>query len=131
VRMVRGVPGGWAGKNTSAADRACPVAGAAASPSAAQAATATATSVASPAASPVAAACAIEIRDFAFHPDQTEIAVGTTVTWTNNDTTAHTVTADDGSFDSGPLDPGKSFSHTFDKAGTFAYHCKIHPSMKA
>jgi plastocyanin len=59
------------------------------------------------------------------------VAVGTTVTWTNQDSTAHTVTANDGSFDSGPIQPGKSFSHTFSTAGTVAYHCKIHPSMTA
>jgi plastocyanin len=41
----------------------------------------------------------------------------------------HTVTADDGSFDSGNLSPDKTFSHTFDQAGTFKYHCSLHASM--
>jgi len=76
-------------------------------------------------------ASAVEIKNFAFSPDSVQIAAGTTVTWTNSDTTAHTVTADDGSFDSGNLDPGKTFSFTFDKAETFTYHCAIHPNMKA
>jgi plastocyanin len=52
------------------------------------------------------------------------------VTWTNNDSIGHTVTADDGSFNS-PVDPGKTFSFTFTKAGTYTYHCSIHPTMKA
>ena len=43
----------------------------------------------------------------------------------------HTVTADDGSFDGGPLATGATFSQTFSTAGTFSYHCKIHPSMTA
>ena len=53
------------------------------------------------------------------------------VTWTNNDATTHTVTADDGSFNSGNIAPGGKFSHTFSTAGTIAYHCSIHTSMKA
>ena len=57
--------------------------------------------------------------------------MGTTITVTNNDTTAHTVTADDGSFDTGKIDPGASATITLDTAGTFAYHCNFHPNMKA
>jgi plastocyanin len=54
------------------------------------------------------------------------------VTWTNNDTAAHTITADDGSFDSGNLNPGDTFTHTFaTAAGTVAYHCNYHPNMVA
>jgi amicyanin len=73
---------------------------------------------------------------FAFSPDTLTIKVGTTVTWTNRTTAPHTVTSDDGtSFDSGisnPIAPsGGTYSHTFNKAGTFAYHCMIHPVMKA
>ena len=64
-------------------------------------------------------------------PASLDIAVGTTVTWTNNDGAPHTVTADDGSFDSGNLDQGATFSFTFETAGTFSYICKIHPSMTA
>jgi len=72
----------------------------------------------------------VEIRDFAFHPAEIEIAAGTTVTWTNNDTVAHTATATDGTFDSGILDPGASFKYTFDKPGTYDFACLIHPKMK-
>jgi plastocyanin len=72
---------------------------------------------------------AVSIANFSFQPPTMTIAVGTTVTWTNNDSTGHTVTADDGSFKSDKLATGASFSQTFAKAGTFAYHCSIHPSM--
>jgi plastocyanin len=51
------------------------------------------------------------------------------VLWTNDDTTEHTVTADDGTFDSGPLSPGDNFDSTFDTPGDFSYHCSIHPFM--
>jgi predicted lipoprotein with Yx(FWY)xxD motif/plastocyanin len=88
--------------------------------------------IASPASSPAAAAgSAIQIKNFAFAPASLEVAVGATVTWTNGDSIGHTVTADDKSFDSGTVDPGKSFTFTFTKAGTFTYHCSIHPNMTA
>ncbi len=56
------------------------------------------------------------------------IPVGTTVTWVNNDTVAHTVTADNGSFDSGTLQPGQSYSRIFGPGttGLIPYHCAIH-----
>lgn len=78
-----------------------------------------------------AGAAAVEIANFAFGPDTIQVAAGTTVTWTNNDTAAHTVTADDNSFDSGNLAPGDTFSFTFATAGTIAYHCNYHPNMTA
>jgi plastocyanin len=71
------------------------------------------------------------IKDFEFGPATVTVAVGGTVTWTNNGPSTHTVTADDGTFDSGNLSTGKTFSQTFDTAGTFPYHCSIHPFMKA
>jgi plastocyanin len=73
----------------------------------------------------------VAIVDFAFNPTTVSVAKGGTVTWSNTGTTAHTVTADDASCDSGNVDPGTSTSFTFTAAGTFAYHCKIHPTMKA
>jgi len=73
----------------------------------------------------------VSIKDFAFNPSNTTVSPGTTVTWVNNDQTAHTVTTNDGAFDSGTLQPGQSFSFAFDKAGTYAYHCNIHPTMTA
>ncbi len=57
------------------------------------------------------------------------IGVNNTITWTNNDNAPHTVTADDGSFTSGNISPGATFSFTFTKAGTFTYHCVYHPWM--
>ena len=74
---------------------------------------------------------AVSIRNFAFSVATLSVSAGTQVTWTNNDATAHTVTADDGSFDSGNIAPGGSFSHTFTSMRTVKYHCQIHPMMKA
>ncbi len=73
---------------------------------------------------------------FGFNPATITITVGTTVTWTNTTSAPHTVTSDDGtSFDSNINTPisanGGTFSFTFTKAGTFSYHCQIHPFMKA
>ena len=72
---------------------------------------------------------AVRIADFAFAPDSSDVEVGDSVKWSNGDGVTHTVTADDGAFDSGNLAGGKSFSFAFDQAGTFAYHCKIHRTM--
>lgn len=59
-----------------------------------------------------------------------QITVGTTVVWTNNDPLQHTVTAVDRSFNSGLINPGKTYRHTFNKAGTYRYFCTPHPFMK-
>lgn len=72
---------------------------------------------------------AVTIANFAFGPSSLTVAVGTTVTWTNSDSTGHTVTADDGSFKSDTLATSATFKQTFATAGTFAYHCSIHTSM--
>lgn len=69
------------------------------------------------------------IEGFAFNPDPIEIGQGDTVTWTNNDDFAHTVTADDDSFDSGNIESGATFEQTFDETGDFTYHCNIHSQM--
>jgi plastocyanin len=83
---------------------------------------------------PIAAAqqapVAVNVVDFAFEPATVTVAVGTTVTWTNRGERPHTVTAQDGSFDSGRLDPGEEFSVTFDETGAFAYFCGFHPDMQ-
>jgi plastocyanin len=86
-------------------------------------------SAAQSAAAPAAGGSAVSIANFAFAPASMTVAVGTTVTWTNTDSAGHTVTADDGSFKSDKLGTGATFSQTFTKAGTFAYHCSIHSSM--
>jgi plastocyanin len=72
----------------------------------------------------------VDIRDHTFDPVQLNVAAGTTVTWTNGDTEAYTVTADDGLFDPGVLEPGQSYSTWLGGSGTVAYHCKIHLGMK-
>jgi plastocyanin len=79
---------------------------------------------------PAGAGSGPSIVDFAFNPASFTVAVNTPVTWTNTGTATHTVTADDGSFDSQNLSAGKTYSHTFSTAGTFTYHCAIHSSMK-
>lgn len=66
-----------------------------------------------------------------FSPNTLNVKVGTTVTWVNNDNAPHTVTADNGSFDSGMIQPGAKWSHTFNKSGKFSYFCTPHPWMKA
>ena len=73
----------------------------------------------------------VTIKDFAFDPPDLTVASGTAVTWTNADATAHTATADDGSFDCRPLAGGASMTFTFSTPGTYDYHCAIHPTMKA
>lgn len=74
---------------------------------------------------------AVKIENMAFSPDTIVIKKGTTVTWTNQDAASHTVTSDEGVImNSELLEKGESYSVTFDQAGTFAYHCKIHPSMQ-
>lgn len=71
----------------------------------------------------------ITIENFSFS-GATEVAAGTKLKVTNNDTTTHTFTADDGSFDSGNIEPGGTFEVTLDQPGTVSYHCSIHSSMK-
>jgi plastocyanin len=77
-----------------------------------------------------AASTGVTIKDFKFAPASISVSVGDSITWTNQDVAPHTATANDGSFDTGNLSKGKSGSITFSKAGTFAYICSIHPSMK-
>jgi plastocyanin len=72
---------------------------------------------------------AASLGDRAFTPDQLNVAVGTTVTWTNTDAISHTSTSNATGWDSGILAPGGQFSFTFQSAGTFPYHCAIHPGM--
>lgn len=73
----------------------------------------------------------VSIKNFAFSVSTLTVNSGVTVIWTNNDGATHTVTADDNSFDSNDIAPGKTYSKTFSSTGTFAYHCKYHSSMKA
>ena len=81
--------------------------------------------------SPPASGNSVTLANFAFLPATLTVKVGTTVTWTNKDSVAHTVTSDSSAFDSGNLTPNATYTFVFTKAGTFGYHCSIHPSMKA
>ena len=88
-----------------------------------------------PAGTAVAAATAsatnqVRIVDFNFDPPTINTTVGTTITWTNAGPSNHTVTANDGSFDAGTILVNAKFSFTATKAGTYAYHCSIHPTMQ-
>ena len=71
------------------------------------------------------------IQGMAFNPATISVAAGTTITWTNKDAIAHTVTSSTNLFNSGSLSTGKTFTFTFASAGTFSYYCSIHPSMVA
>jgi plastocyanin len=77
-----------------------------------------------------AAANHVTIAGFAYSPSTLTVSRGTTVTWTNNDSAPHTVTSDgSGPLNSSTLGRGASYSFTFTSAGTFSYHCAVHPSM--
>lgn len=71
----------------------------------------------------------IVIEHFAYSATPMTVAAGTTVRWTNRDEEPHTVTASDGTFASPGLDDGESFSHRFDRPGTYTYFCSLHPHM--
>lgn len=70
------------------------------------------------------------MRNLAYTPARIEIDAGTTVEWTNNDPLAHTVTALDKSFDSGPIESGRTWRYTFTQPGTYDFNCTPHPFMK-
>ena len=73
----------------------------------------------------------VSMEGIAFVPAEVTVSVGGTVTWTNNDSVAHDVTAD--SFSSGEpggMAPGDTFEHTFEEAGNFDYVCTVHPGME-
>jgi len=82
-----------------------------------------------PAAPAAAAGDETTISNFSFSPSPVRIAVGATLKWTNLDSSAHTVTADDGSWTSTSLNKDGTFSHAFNQPGTVRYHCAIHESM--
>ncbi|KAF9126846.1 hypothetical protein BGX30_015072 [Mortierella sp. GBA39] len=71
----------------------------------------------------------VAIKDFSFMPQEVDINPGDEVIWTNYDSADHTATANAGSFDSGLITTGKSFSHTFTTAATVSYYCSVHPYM--
>jgi plastocyanin len=65
----------------------------------------------------------------AYQPDELIVAPGTAVNFYNDDTDIHTITAKDGSFDSGLMFQGGNWAHVFDSPGTYEYYCLPHPWM--
>ena len=101
-------------------------------------ATATACGSSNPAAPAAPAGAAVSIPAnartlgaSAYSPNPVTVTAGTTVTWTNTDTIAHTTTSDTPLFDSGTMNAGGTFSFTFQTKGTFPYHCTFHRGMIA
>ena len=82
------------------------------------------------AASPGAAAPVVDTKNFAYLPATLTVAAGTKVVFKNSDSTAHTISASDKSFDSGNMDQGATWSHVFTKAGTYTYTCAYHSYMQ-
>jgi plastocyanin len=78
---------------------------------------------------PVLNARSVYIQNYFFDPANAAVEPGSTITWINKGDDPHTVTADDGPFDSGVLNPGDSYTVAFDGQGTLTYHCMIHPEM--
>lgn len=77
----------------------------------------------------------VAIHTFGFRPDTLVIRAGTRVTWRNDDAILHTATSGtpehpDSAFDGVMEDAGRTFSHTFERAGTFSYYCSRHPFMR-
>ncbi|WP_250473953.1 cupredoxin family copper-binding protein [Caballeronia sp. GAFFF1] len=75
------------------------------------------------------AAPTITIDNFAFSQPTLTVPAGTKVTWINRDDMLHTVVDEAKSFKSDPLDSGDTFSHEFDRPGTYKYFCSLHPHM--
>lgn len=71
------------------------------------------------------------IQNLSFNPSTIMVSTNTTITWTNKDAIDHTVTSSTGLFNSGNIGPNGTYSYTFVTAGTYAYHCNIHPGMTA
>jgi plastocyanin len=73
----------------------------------------------------------IEMKNFAFDPPAIEVKAGETLMWTNGDVVPHTATAATKAWDSGQMAPGRSYTVTLTKPGTYDYACSIHPFMHA
>ena len=82
-------------------------------------------------ADPKPTAAIVDTKEFAYTPDSVTINVGDTVLFKNSDSVGHTVAADDKTFDSGDMPTGATFTHTFDKPGTYVYFCAYHRFMHA
>jgi plastocyanin len=85
--------------------------------------------VAVPAQTASAASANVTVVNMSFGPSRVTVGVGETVTWTFQDATSHTVTSDDGFFNTPPTSGGASRTIRFRSSGTFPYHCSIHTMM--
>lgn len=81
-------------------------------------------------AAPARAGASVTVADMAFSPASVTVALGASVAWTFTDPVAHTSTSDQGFWDSGTRSGGATYSRVFTSAGTFGYHCTIHPTMR-
>ncbi len=73
----------------------------------------------------------VNISDYTYKPASLTVPAGTKVTFLNHDSTAHTATSkQQGSFDTGAIQPGQRATVTFNEPGTFVYYCAFHPFMK-
>jgi plastocyanin len=77
------------------------------------------------------AAAVVPVANLAFGERALRVRAGTRVRWENRDQVQHTVTADDGGFDSGLIEPGRSYERLFERPGEYPYHCTPHPFMTA
>lgn len=91
------------------------------------ASTRVATSSPSPSAS--AASQTVVIQGFSFQPASLTIQTGASVTWRNDDSVSHMIVSNTNAFSSPVLNGGESYTHAFNQAGTYPYHCGIHPYM--
>jgi plastocyanin len=101
------------------------------SATASAAASSVGTSLASSSPSPSASVVSqtIVIQGFSFQPASLTIQTGGSVTWRNDDSVSHQIVSNANAFSSPVLSPGGSYTHVFDLAGTYPYHCGIHPYM--
>ena len=76
-----------------------------------------------------AAAVTVNVQNFAFDPPEVTAGVGETIGWTNADSAPHTATTDDGACDTGNIAQNATAGLVFDAAGTYTYHCNVHPNM--
>ena len=83
-------------------------------------------SVQAAATTPINYTAKVTIQNSAFSPAAVTVMVGGSILWANNDNIVHTVTADNGGFDSGDLQPGATFGFAFTVVGPHYYHCKYH-----
>jgi plastocyanin len=90
---------------------------------------ATKSAPASTSSAPAAHSLAVTISGYAFKPVSVTVAVGSRITFTNHDATAHTATSTKPAFDTGTLKPGNSGTVTLKRAGTYTYYCQFHAFM--